>query len=224
MIRTKGEAGTGDIVNAVTHMRSVFGAHPQARRAPRGGALLRGERAARALRLRPLGRRERPSCRSSRSPREGSPLSLMPRSACSSAPTASSSAPESSSPPTHRRARRRSSRRPRTSAIPRSSRASRSGLGDAISGTRRSRGIPARRAARNSRLVVALGGQHAGPADVSRARRGSFAGPRQEEHRSTLLSAASTAEARRTVRKADELGRGGAVAPPWLWTCSPEAS
>jgi pyridoxal 5'-phosphate synthase pdxS subunit len=25
MIRTKGEAGTGDIVNAVTHMRSVFG-------------------------------------------------------------------------------------------------------------------------------------------------------------------------------------------------------
>src|SRR5207248_3381487 len=25
MIRTKGEAGTGDIVNAVTHMRAVFG-------------------------------------------------------------------------------------------------------------------------------------------------------------------------------------------------------
>src|SRR5437773_1203797 len=25
MIRTKGEAGTGDIVNAITHMRSVFG-------------------------------------------------------------------------------------------------------------------------------------------------------------------------------------------------------
>src|SRR5579871_5809607 len=25
MVRTKGEAGTGDIVNAVTHMRSVFG-------------------------------------------------------------------------------------------------------------------------------------------------------------------------------------------------------
>src|SRR5213596_2438671 len=29
MIRTKGEAGTGDIVNAVTHMRSVFGAIKQ---------------------------------------------------------------------------------------------------------------------------------------------------------------------------------------------------
>src|SRR3954447_17548130 len=26
MIRTKGEAGTGDVVNAVTHMRAVFGA------------------------------------------------------------------------------------------------------------------------------------------------------------------------------------------------------
>jgi pyridoxal 5'-phosphate synthase pdxS subunit len=31
MIRTKGEAGTGDIVNAVTHMRSVFGDDPPAR-------------------------------------------------------------------------------------------------------------------------------------------------------------------------------------------------
>src|SRR3970282_880993 len=29
MIRTKGEAGTGDIVNAVTHMRAVFGAMRQ---------------------------------------------------------------------------------------------------------------------------------------------------------------------------------------------------
>ena len=31
MIRTKGEAGTGDIVNAVTHMRAVFGAIRQLR-------------------------------------------------------------------------------------------------------------------------------------------------------------------------------------------------
>ena len=59
MIRTKGEAGTGDIVNAVTHMRSVFGAHPPARRAARGGALRRGEGAARAVRAREVGRRER---------------------------------------------------------------------------------------------------------------------------------------------------------------------
>ena len=32
MIRTKGEAGTGDIVNAVTHMRAVFGAIRSSRR------------------------------------------------------------------------------------------------------------------------------------------------------------------------------------------------
>ena len=36
MIRTKGEAGTGDIVNAVTHMRSVFGSDPPAHLARRG--------------------------------------------------------------------------------------------------------------------------------------------------------------------------------------------
>ena len=35
MIRTKGEAGTGDIVNAVTHMRAVFGGDPPAGSLPR---------------------------------------------------------------------------------------------------------------------------------------------------------------------------------------------
>ena len=35
MIRTKGEAGTGDIVNAVTHMRAVFGAIRRPRRCAR---------------------------------------------------------------------------------------------------------------------------------------------------------------------------------------------
>ena len=35
MIRTKGEAGTGDVVNAVTHMRSVFGSIRAARRSLR---------------------------------------------------------------------------------------------------------------------------------------------------------------------------------------------
>jgi pyridoxal 5'-phosphate synthase pdxS subunit len=38
MIRTKGEAGTGDIVNAVTHMRAVFG-HIRALQALRGEEL-----------------------------------------------------------------------------------------------------------------------------------------------------------------------------------------
>ena len=65
MIRTKGEAGTGDIVNAVTHMRSVFGGDPPARLAAQRGALRRGEGAARARRARPVGRRARASCRSS---------------------------------------------------------------------------------------------------------------------------------------------------------------
>jgi len=46
MIRTKGEAGTGDIVNAVTHMRSVFG-HIR-----RLGALRNEERYAEAKELR----------------------------------------------------------------------------------------------------------------------------------------------------------------------------
>ena len=59
MIRTKGEAGTGDIVNAVTHMRSVFGAI-------RGLAGMREEELyavakdlQRPVRARPLGRGER---------------------------------------------------------------------------------------------------------------------------------------------------------------------
>jgi pyridoxal 5'-phosphate synthase pdxS subunit len=82
MIRTKGEAGTGDIVNAVTHMRSVFGAIKKL------GAMSSDELY-------------------SRPPR-------TPRSACSSAQTASSSAQGSSSRRTRPSARRRSSRRRRT--------------------------------------------------------------------------------------------------------------
>ena len=62
MIRTKGEAGTGDIVNAVTHMRSVFGGDPPAQLAAQRGALRRGEGAARAGRARPVGGRATGSC------------------------------------------------------------------------------------------------------------------------------------------------------------------
>ena len=61
MIRTKGEAGTGDIVNAVTHMRVGLRRHPPAPEPAPRGALRRGEGAARAVRARPLGRRERPA-------------------------------------------------------------------------------------------------------------------------------------------------------------------
>ena len=56
MIRTKGEAGTGDIVNAVTHMRAVFGGIRRLGSLRAGGALRRGQGAARAGRARPLGR------------------------------------------------------------------------------------------------------------------------------------------------------------------------
>ena len=99
MIRTKGEAGTGDIVNAVTHMRSVFG-HIR-----RLGALREEELYAEAKELRAPYElvkwvAENGRCRWSPSPPAGSRLPPTPRSACSSAPTASSSAPGSSSPTT----------------------------------------------------------------------------------------------------------------------------
>ena len=57
MIRTKGEAGTGDVVNAVTHMRAVFGAIRRLGSLRERGALRRGEGAAGAARARPVGRR-----------------------------------------------------------------------------------------------------------------------------------------------------------------------
>ena len=60
MIRTKGEAGTGDIVNAVTHMRVGLRRHPPAAVAAQRGAVRRGEEPAGAVRARPVGRRARP--------------------------------------------------------------------------------------------------------------------------------------------------------------------
>ena len=59
MIRTKGEAGTGDIVNAVRHMRAVFGGIRRLGVALAGRALRRGEEPPRADRARALGGRER---------------------------------------------------------------------------------------------------------------------------------------------------------------------
>ena len=60
MIRTKGEAGTGNIVEAVAHMRAVFGAIRRLQGAARRGALRGGEGPPRAVRAGALGRRERP--------------------------------------------------------------------------------------------------------------------------------------------------------------------
>ena len=63
MIRTKGEAGTGDVVNAVTHMRSVFGAIRRLGSLRERGALRRGQGAAGAARARPVGGGEREAAR-----------------------------------------------------------------------------------------------------------------------------------------------------------------
>ena len=115
MIRTKGEAGTGDVVNAVTHMRAVFGG------IRRLGALREEELYSEAKELRAPYELVKWVAQNGRLPvvtftAGGSRLLPTPRSACSSAPTASSSAPGSSSPAILRCARRRSSRRRRTSA------------------------------------------------------------------------------------------------------------
>ena len=60
MIRTKGEAGTGDIVNAVTPHARGLRRDPAARVVARGRALRRGEEAPGAVRARALGRGARP--------------------------------------------------------------------------------------------------------------------------------------------------------------------
>ena len=97
MIRTKGEAGTGDIVNAVTHMRAVFGGIRRLRSLRDGGALCARRRSCARRTSSSTGSRRTVACRSSRSPRAASRRRRTRRSACSSARTACSSAPASSS-------------------------------------------------------------------------------------------------------------------------------
>ena len=141
MIRTKGEAGTGDIVNAVTHMRAVFGAIRQLQglreeelyaaakehRAPY--ELVRWVAENGRLPGRHLHRRrDRDACRrgalhaarSGRRLRRVGDLQVGPRPRRSTA---------RAGPRTSRVARRRSSRRRRTSPTRRSSPTSRPGLG-----------------------------------------------------------------------------------------------
>jgi hypothetical protein len=101
MIRSKGEAGTGDIVNAVTHLRK-----------------LRTE-----IRwLTTLGEEELPACRSCSSARAASPLRLTRRWSCSWGRRVFLSGPASSSPKIPPAGLARSSRPPRTTSIPRVSR------------------------------------------------------------------------------------------------------
>ena len=68
MIRTKGEAGTGDVVERRAPHALRLRRDPPARLAGRGRALRRGQGAAGAVRAGALGRRGRAGCPSSRSP------------------------------------------------------------------------------------------------------------------------------------------------------------
>ena len=97
MIRTKGEAGTGDIVNAVTHMRAVFGGSAGSARCATTSSSPRRRSCARR-RARALGGGERAAARRHLHRRRHRDARPTRRSACSSARTACSSARASSSP------------------------------------------------------------------------------------------------------------------------------
>ena len=73
MIRSKGEAGTGDVSNAVMHMRTIGGELRRLHGMSRGRALRRGQGAPGALRPGQGGRGRRASCRSCSSPPAASP-------------------------------------------------------------------------------------------------------------------------------------------------------
>ena len=59
MIRTKGEAGTGDVVHAVQHMRQIVARDQGPHRPRRPGTIQRRQGSRRALRTRPHGRKVR---------------------------------------------------------------------------------------------------------------------------------------------------------------------
>ena len=129
MIRSKGEAGTGDIVEAVRHLRKIRGEIRRLTMLDAAELATAAKELGAPLRARPPGRRRRAACRSSCSAPAGSPRRPTPRWSCSSAPRACSSARASSSPRIPRAGRGRSSRRRPTSAIRPASRPPRRGLG-----------------------------------------------------------------------------------------------
>ena len=79
MIRSKGEAGTGDIVEAVRHMRLITGEIRRLAHARRGRARDRRQGARRAARPRARGGRATGACRSCCSARAASPRPPTPR-------------------------------------------------------------------------------------------------------------------------------------------------
>ena len=123
MIRSKGEAGTGDIVEAVRHLRSITGEIKRLGTLDEMELMTAAKEHGAPLRPRPRASPRTASCRSRCSARAASRRPPTRRSSCSSAPRPSSSARASSSPSTRRRAPPRSSRRRRTSTTPSASRA-----------------------------------------------------------------------------------------------------
>ncbi len=120
LIRSKGEAGTGNIVEAVRHLRSILGdirkiTHRRFGRAVRLGQAPAGA-AARSCRRWPRSVGSPSRC----SAPAASPRRPTHRSSCSSGPRPSSSARASSRAPIRPVGPRPSSRPPPTSAIPRS--------------------------------------------------------------------------------------------------------
>ena len=106
MIRSKGEAGTGDIVEAVRHLRAITRRDQAPGDAERDGADRPRPRSCSApLDLVRGGGPSRASCRSRCSAPAASPRRPTRRWSCSSAPRPSSSARASSSPRTRPRAR-----------------------------------------------------------------------------------------------------------------------
>ena len=79
MIRSKGEAGTGNVVEAVRHIRLITGEIRRLGVARRDGAAGRGEGAAGAARAGARRRRAGAGCRSCCSARAGSPRRPTPR-------------------------------------------------------------------------------------------------------------------------------------------------
>ena len=73
MIRSKGEAGTGNVVEATRHMRSIRAGIKRAGHPRRDRAVRRGQGAARAVRPGRRGGRDWASCRSCCSPPAASP-------------------------------------------------------------------------------------------------------------------------------------------------------
>ena len=79
MIRSKGEAGTGNVVEATRHMRSIRSQIAPPVRAARRGAVHRGQGARRAVRAGRRGGAGRAGCRSCCSPRAASRPRPTPR-------------------------------------------------------------------------------------------------------------------------------------------------